>query len=113
MGDLMKQLDDLAESDPEKFKTTTSNIADQLNELASTLSGDEASKVSELASKFTEAAKSGNSSALRPSKPPPGGPPPQGAAAYGQNQSLSANGDSIHSQIDSIMSNALSSLSAS
>ncbi len=105
MGEIMKQLDGLQSSDPEKFKEVTAKIGDQLKELAKSQSGDSAQKLTELASKFTEASTSGSMSALKPSGPPPnGGPPPQRAAAYAQQQSSGAN---IGAQIDQIISNAI------
>jgi hypothetical protein len=108
MGEVMKQLDDLASSDPAKFKTTTANIAKQLKELAAGQSGDEAARITELASKFEAASTSGSMSALRPSKPPPQGPPPQGASAYARNQASSTDAsETIRNQIDSIISSAL------
>jgi hypothetical protein len=114
MGDLMKQLDDLATSDPQQFKAVTADIADQLGTLASNLSGDEASMVSDMASKFADAAKSGDTSSLRPNKPPPPpGPPPQGVASYEKTQGLSTDSNDLRSQIDSILGNALSSLTKS
>jgi len=110
MGELMKKLDGLATSDPDKFKEVTSNIASQLKDLASTLSGDEADHVSDLASKFEGAAKSGTMNSLKPSGPPPpqGGAPPKGAAAYARNQSETSNASTdIRSRIDSIVTSAL------
>lgn len=93
LGDLMTQLEERSSSDPDKFKQVTSDIASKLGELASTLSGDETSRVTDLASKFADASDSGKTQALRPSKPPPPpGHPPQGAAAYQQKQTMSIDG---------------------
>lgn len=89
MADLMKQLQELAESDPEKFKEVMASLAEQLQEQADAASqaGDGgAGFLSELAQKFQEAADTGDVSALQPPRPPQGGaPPPQRAKdAYGQ-----------------------------
>jgi hypothetical protein len=110
MGELMKKLDESATSNPDQFKEVASNIASQLKDLASTLSGDEADHVSDLASKFEGAAKSGTMDSLKPSGPPPpqGGTPPKGAAAYAKNQSETSNASTdIRSRIDSIITSAL------
>ncbi|MGC4065204.1 MAG: hypothetical protein QM784_11270 [Polyangiaceae bacterium] len=129
LGETMRQLESLATSDPAKFKEVTAEIGSRLNELSSTLSGDEASRVSELASKFMKASETGDASALRPDKapsggappkgPPPKGPPPKGpppqaagpqaAQAYEKSQALSTEGNDVRQQIDQILSNAMSS----
>jgi hypothetical protein len=130
LGETMRQLESLATSDPTKFKEVTAEIGSRLSELSSTLSGDEASRVSELATKFMKASETGDATVLRPDKapaegappkgpppkgPPPNGPPPQGAGpqaaqAYEKNQALSTQGNVVRQQIDEILSNALSSL---
>ena len=105
MGEVMKKLDGLQSTDPEKFKQVTANIGNQLTELAKNQSGDAAQKLTELANKFTQASTSGSMSALKPSGPPPnGGPHLQRAAAYAQQQSSGAN---LGAQIGQIISNAV------
>jgi hypothetical protein len=109
-GELMKQLSELAQSDPEKFKRVAANIADQLKELADTQTGEAKSHLTDMASSFEAASKSGSMEDLKPKGPPPQGPPPRGAEAYAQNQSQ-AQGTDIRSQIDVILESALSSIS--
>jgi hypothetical protein len=89
MADLMKQLEELSQSDPEKFKKVMSSLAKQLQEQADAAgqAGDGgAGFLQELAQKFQQAADTGDVSALQPHRPPQGGsPPPQRAKdAYGQ-----------------------------
>jgi phage repressor protein C with HTH and peptisase S24 domain len=89
MADLMKQLEELSQSDPEKFKEVMSSLAEQVQQQAD--AADEAGDggagfLGELAKKFQQAADTGDVSALKPPQPPQGGsPPPQRAKdAYGQ-----------------------------
>jgi hypothetical protein len=88
MADLMKQLEELSKSDPEKFKKVMSSLADQIQEQADQAeqAGDgRASLLNEMAQKFKQAADTGDVSALQPPKPPQGWSPPQRAKdAYGQ-----------------------------
>lgn len=119
MGDLMRQLGQLQESDPEAFQTVTANIAKQLEGLAESQSDEGSERISELAESFTQASKSGSMESLKPKGPPPGGPPPggmggmsgkppRGAGAYQQQQRTEQETNSI-SDVEQIIANALSS----
>lgn len=88
-GNLMSQLNELQQSDPDQFKEVVSQIAEKLKEAASSASesGDteKATKLGELAQKFETAASTGEMPDLRPpggmrgAGGPPPGPPPGGA----------------------------------
>ncbi len=87
LGKLMKQLSDLQQSDPSKFKEVTATISKKLEEAASTATenGDsrQAKALSELADKFKTASENGEVPDLKPSgfQGRPGGP--QGAGGTG------------------------------
>lgn len=88
-GAMMKKLQQLKESDPDKFKQVMSDMADQLSALAKQQGDtDGTSRLSQLASKFATAGQTGDLSALQPPPPPP---PPTDA---GQSAALSAYGAS-------------------
>ncbi len=95
-GQLFSQLQQLAQTDPDKFKEVCQKIADKLNEAAQNEEGGANRMLSDLASRFESAAQSGDASELRPPPPPP--PPPSTGSAqdvsdlYSQNQSTSLNG---------------------
>ena len=89
LGNYMKQLSDLSQSDPEKFEDVTSSIARQLKHSADTAtqSGDTdaATMLSDLANKFQTASENGarpdlsrdsSDSIAGPRGPAPMGPPP-------------------------------------
>jgi len=63
MGDLMKQLQSLETSDPDKAKAVMTSIASQLTDKANA-TGD--SRMKALADKFTQAAQTGDVSSLQP-----------------------------------------------
>ena len=65
-GQLMSELDSLAQSDPGKFKAVTANIAQQLKDAASSQSGARADFLNKLADRFSTASQSGNASDLNP-----------------------------------------------
>ena len=117
MGDLMKQLQSLATSDPAKAKSVMSTIASQLTDKANA-TGD--SRMKALADKFSQAAQTGDMSSLQP--PAQGAQGAQGAPA-GQHHGHHHHGGSDQSkaqsytstdqdpmqQVESIISNALGS----
>lgn len=84
MASLMKQLEDLQQSDPAKFKEVAAEIAQKLKDAAqaATESGDtqKAQALTDLADKFTTASEDGTMPDLRPpdgaNGVPPMGPPP-------------------------------------
>jgi uncharacterized phage infection (PIP) family protein YhgE len=80
----VSELDSLATSDPEKFKSATSSISSKLREMAKDASGDQAKALSDMADRFEQASKDGNTDALKPQGGPPPGPPPGGASGLVQ-----------------------------
>jgi hypothetical protein len=91
LGDYMKQLQELQQSDPEKFKEVTAQIAQKLEDAAKTASTDgdtrKSEALTELAGKFKTASQDGTMPDLKPPQghgprgagghmgPPPGPPP--------------------------------------
>ncbi|HEX2951403.1 MAG TPA: hypothetical protein VHV83_17810 [Armatimonadota bacterium] len=84
-GDVLSKLAQLKDTDPEKFKEVTANIAKELKEKAAQQSGREATMLNDLADKFEQVSEDGDLSALQPP------PPPQGGRPYDA-QSTSTNG---------------------
>ncbi len=76
MGELMKQLDKLAQTDAEAFKEVTASIAEQLSTLAESSGSGASNMLSDLSSRFTQASQSGSTDGLEPQGPPPPPPPP-------------------------------------
>lgn len=74
-AEMMKKLAALKESDPAKFQEVVSNIANKLDEAAQSATGEEQARLSDLASKFSQAAESGDLSSLQP---------PEGGGGRGQ-----------------------------
>lgn len=66
MGQLMNQLSTLAQSDPEKFKQVTAQIADKLSDAASQQSGQASDFLNKVADRFKQASQSGKASDLAP-----------------------------------------------
>ena len=83
-GEVMDKIGELKNSDPDKFKTLMSGIAEALDEQAgsagSTASANqstfESMMLAELSDKFESAAETGDLSILQPLPPPPPPPPP-------------------------------------
>ncbi|HEV8548671.1 MAG TPA: hypothetical protein VGQ57_06580, partial [Polyangiaceae bacterium] len=65
-GRLLGRLQQLAESDPAKFKQVTADIADKLRQTAQGLSGAAADRANQLADRFAAASDSGEMASLRP-----------------------------------------------
>ena len=65
-GQLMRQLSDLSKSDPTKFKEVVQQLSDSFDAAAQNATGEDATRLSELADKFAQAAESGDMLALRP-----------------------------------------------
>jgi hypothetical protein len=87
-AEMMKQLQELQKTDPEKLKQVASDVADKLKAAADKQGGDAGKALSALADKFSAVAKTGDLSALQPAGKPgaaKGSAPPTGAAAYSQN----------------------------
>jgi hypothetical protein len=85
-AELFKKLEDLATSDPQKFKAVTKQLAAAVQDAAdSATDPKEKQMLTDLANRFTEASQTGDASVLKPPEggkpagPPPGGPPPDGA----------------------------------
>ena len=112
-AELLGKLSALKESDPEQFQATLSKMADELRASAKEQSGAAAQRLNGLADKVSEAARTGDLSALqadaggasgkpaggRPAGPPPG-PPPGGGGAKSASKSSSAEGASDPADTD-------------
>lgn len=111
----MRQLSELASSDPEAFKATATEIAKNLREQAETATGKEAEMLNKMADDFEEASETGKMPGRQgPKGPPPGGPPPeradsaQNAQALASYEKSSSDPESgVFSTIQSIIANAL------
>jgi hypothetical protein len=101
LGELFSKLQDLESSDPAKAKQVLSSIASTLSEKANSPDNRDP-HLQELADKFTQAAQTGDLSALKPKggghghrpEGPPPGPPPDGGA---DSTSTSATSDATSS----------------
>ena len=85
---MMKQLTDLQTSDAEQLKKVAADVAEKLKAQAEKQGGDAAQALSQLADKFSQVAKTGDLSALKPTRQSGGArgtAPARGAAAYKQN----------------------------
>jgi hypothetical protein len=92
---MMKQLKDLQTTDAEALKKVAADVADKLKAEAQKQSGDDAQRLSQLADKFAQVAKTGDLSALKPTRQSggtPGTAPATGAAAYSENAQKGAIG---------------------
>jgi len=120
LGELMSKLQDLEGSDPAKAKQVLTSIASALTEKANS-SDNSDPHLQELADKFTEAAKTGDLSALKPTggkhhhrpEGPPPPPPPSGdattaAATASKTASYTQRAANPAEQLASIISQALS-----
>jgi hypothetical protein len=65
-GELFGELSSLAQSDPERFKKVSAEIAQKLKEEASQATGGRAQYLSKLSDKFGQASQTGDMSALKP-----------------------------------------------
>ena len=65
-GQLFSQLQNLAQTDPTKFKEVTAEIASQLKDAAASQTGKQADFLNELAGRFDAASQSGKMSDLKP-----------------------------------------------
>jgi hypothetical protein len=117
-GQLFSQLQNLAQTDPTKFKEVTAEIASQLKDAAASQTGKQAAFLNELAGRFDAASQSGKMSDL---KPPQAQAQASGhhhhhhhaqAAGNGQSSSSSpAGADSMFQLVQGIITNALGSSS--
>jgi hypothetical protein len=79
-GKLFSKLQQLSESDPEKFKAVMSDIAEEIKKAAdSTSDENESSMLTKISEDFQKAAESGDLSEALPKGSPPPGPPPSGS----------------------------------
>lgn len=120
-AEFFNSLEELQESDPEKFQEVVSSIADQLEEASEDEDLSSASSMlSDLAAKFRDVANGGDISQLKPPEPPanPGMMPPdeqyaqqeqnlQNSMAYG-NSSTSQN--TVQSRLNELFTSIFSSL---
>jgi hypothetical protein len=123
MGDLMSQLQNLEQTNPDQAKSVLSNIASQLADKASSSNDPH---LQELSDKFAQAAQTGDLSGLKPQghgghhhhhAQAAGGASSTDAAAAastasGMTASYAQHGSDPMAQVESIISNALSSVSA-
>jgi hypothetical protein len=130
-GKLMNQLESLQQSDPEKFKETTAQIADKLEaaakEAANSGDSQQASALNDMASKFKTASETGDMPDLRPpgdsgelaggkqgvgghhGGPPPMGPPPSSDSDSTSSTTDSTTDDSSTDLASSLTAQLLSS----
>jgi hypothetical protein len=66
MADLLNQLQQLQQTDPDKFKSVMSSIADTLKADAQNATGPKAQRLNALADKFSQAAQTGQMPDLQP-----------------------------------------------
>jgi hypothetical protein len=113
-GQLLSQLTSLAQSDPDKFKAVTADIAQKLGDAAASQTGRAGDFLKSLADRFSAASQSGDASGLAPQ----GGAGRAhhhgrhhhgGAGGAGGGSAVSAGGsnDSLAQQIEGIISGAL------
>lgn len=109
----MNELSQLASSDPEKFKEVAQKISDSLAEEAknSTDSG-ESKMLTEMSSKFADAAKTGSMDSLKMEKPK-GGPMGMNGSSNSASSAAAKFAGAMHSgnpmeKLDTIIGNALS-----
>jgi len=117
-GQLFSQLQNLAQTDPTKFKEVTAEIASQLKDAAASQTGKQADFLNELAGRFDAASQSGKMSDL---KPPQGQAQAsghhhhhhsvQGAGNAQSSSSSQAGADSMLQVVQGIIANALGSAS--
>jgi len=69
MGQMLSKLQSLATSKPDEFTSLASSIADKLTAAAQQASGDDATRLTELADRFRTAAQDGTTEALQPHAP--------------------------------------------
>jgi hypothetical protein len=119
-GQLFSQLQNLAQTDPPKFKEVTAEIASQLKDAASTHTGKQADFLNALAGRFDAASQSGNVSDLKPPQAQAQAQASghhhhhhhaQGAGSAQSSSSSQAGADSVLQLVQGIISNALGSVS--
>jgi hypothetical protein len=117
---MMKKLQDLQKSDPEKFKKVAAQIATKLRAAAKNQSGGSASALNKMADDFDQAAKTGEMPKPPSGKqgPHPSGSPPSGSSATSESAASkyaatkSNDFDSLRSTVDSIFADALNDVSS-
>jgi len=118
MKTLMDQLTKLQESDPAAFKEVAAQIAEQLGSQAGLASDSgEGSMLSDMSTRFAEAAQSGTMDSLAPQGAPPPPPPPPSAtnsasesSQYSASTTASSNQE-LFAMLQNLMSSTSSSLS--
>ena len=117
-GQLMGELTSLAQTDPDKFKTVTTQIAQQLKDAASSQSDSAAGVLNKIADRFGAASQSGNASDLTPDLNQAhahhhshgGDHRAQGLGSTGQAGATGAgSSDSVRQTVQDIISSALGS----
>jgi hypothetical protein len=113
-GQLFSDLSSLAETDPDKFKAVTADIAQKLKTAAGSATGSQADTLNKIADRFQAAAQSGNASDLAP--PSAGKAQGGGHHHHGHHRGHSGGGgggDAIAQTVQGIISGALGSSSSS
>ncbi|MGD0088734.1 MAG: hypothetical protein ABSE73_02335 [Planctomycetota bacterium] len=105
---LLKDLQTLKQTDPAKLKTVLSEIADNIDNAAQKVGGSQGQMLTDLASKFRDAAKTGDLSKLpTPPQQAPGktrqaqgaGQPPQGGAPPAQGSTQTAQSETQNAEV--------------
>ena len=78
-GDFMSKLQDLLQQDPAKFKEVVGQMAKDMKDAAGKATGDDAKRLNALADGLSQAASTGDLSALQPKQ---GAPPGQAAGVH-------------------------------
>jgi hypothetical protein len=116
-GQLFSQLQNLAQTDPTKFKEVTADIASQLKDAAASQTGKQADFLNELAGRFDAASQSGKMSDLKPPQEQAQASglhhhhSVQGAGNAESSSSSQAGADSMFQAVQGIIANALGSVS--
>jgi hypothetical protein len=113
-GQLLGELRSLAESDPDKFKAVTAEIAKQLKSAASSQTGSAAEHLNKLADRFGAAAQSGNAADLTPNAGPAQGQQHGHGGHHGHGSRSMADGGggaegAVATTVEDIISTALGS----
>ncbi|WP_243363002.1 hypothetical protein [Fundidesulfovibrio terrae] len=112
-GQLMNKLKQLQSSDPEKFKEVAQTISDKLSEQAkNTTDTGAANMLSDMASGFADAAKTGSMDSLKPKSPPSGS---MNGSGLSKNMSAfnKSSMESTFGTVNTIISDALSGTTSS
>ena len=111
-GRMFQQLADLGQSDPTKFKAVLSDMASTLRADAQKATGDEASRLSQIADRLDKASQSGNVADLLPQRPAAGAQGAQSGQHAHHGHHHHGSGGSVMNDIESAFTSAMSNASA-